>query len=78
MSRAYRPDWSTLLCRLRARTGAPLARIGREIGMQERTINRLARGEIAEPRFSQGLSLLDYAADTLDPSDWAHIRGARR
>lgn len=74
MTATYRPDWSALLNRLRARSQAPLARIGRQINMDERTINRLARGEIAEPRFSQAMQLLDIAADTLDEHDWHDIR----
>ncbi|NCD17095.1 MAG: hypothetical protein EOL91_07245 [Actinobacteria bacterium] len=74
MSAVYRPDWSALLNRLRARSQQPLAHIGRRCGMCERTINRLARGEVAEPRFSQAMQLLDIAADTLGADDWRDIR----
>jgi len=74
MSAAYRPDWSALLTRLRARSQVPLAHIAREVGMDERTINRLARGEIREPRFSSAMKLLDIAADALCDTDWHNIR----
>lgn len=74
MTAAYRPDWSALLNRLRARSNTPLAQIGKRVGMCERTINRLARGEVAEPRFSQAMQLLDIAADTLGADDWRDIR----
>ncbi|NCC41507.1 MAG: hypothetical protein EOM21_19195, partial [Gammaproteobacteria bacterium] len=74
MTHQYRPDWAALLCRLRTRTGTPLARIAPRVGMCEKTINRLARGEVAEPRFTAGLALLDLAADALDPEDWPAIR----
>ena len=70
----YSPDWSALLNRLRARSQTPLAAIGRRIGMEERTINRLARGEIREPRFSHAMQLLDLAADALGERDWHDIR----
>lgn len=77
----YRVDWSELLCRLRARTGRPLAWVARNVaGMDERSINRLARGDSTgeQLRFQQGLRLLDYAADHLQPEDWARIRGGMR
>jgi hypothetical protein len=73
MTTAYRLDWSVLLNRLRARSNTPLTQVGKRVGMCERTINRLARGEIAEPRFSQAMQLLDLAADNLDPRDWHDI-----
>lgn len=74
MTHPYRPDWSALLNRLRARSAIPLARTAEQVGMDERTINRLARGEIREPRFSQGLHLLDLAAEVVSPTDWHDIR----
>jgi hypothetical protein len=44
--------------------------------MDEATINRLARGEIKEPRFGAGLRLLDLAADYLPPDEWNRVRQA--
>jgi hypothetical protein len=38
------------------------------------TINRLARGEVADPHFSQGLRLLDLAADYLTAEEWDRVR----
>lgn len=76
MSAVYRPDWSALLNRLRARSQQPLAHIGRRCGMCEPTINRLARGEIHEPRFGPGLRLLDLAVDYLTPEEWSRVRQA--
>lgn len=72
---AYRIDWMALLLRVRAVTGRSLAAVAREVGMEERTVNRLARGEIAEPRLSAGLALLDLAADWLSVDDWRAVRG---
>lgn len=67
-------DWSELLVRLRARAG-PLSRIARQVGMDVLAINKLARGEVYEPKFSHGIMLLDIAADHLTPDDWHAVRG---
>lgn len=67
-------DWTTLLPLLRRHV--PLTRIGDTVGMDEATINRLARGEIQEPRFGAGLRLLDLAADYLPPDEWNRVRQA--
>lgn len=67
-------DWTLLLPLLRRR--ASLSRIGDTVGIDEATINRLARGEIKDPRFSQGLRLLDLAADVLTPEEWERVRKA--
>ena len=52
-------DWTMLLPLLRRR--ASLTRIGDTAGIDEATINRLARGAIKDRRFSQGLCLVDCA-----------------
>lgn len=71
----YNVNWSEMMARLRARSGRPLAHVARSVAaMDERTINRLARGEVREPRFSQGMALLDFAADYLTPDDWRAVR----
>ena len=62
---AYAVDWPCLLGQLRARSRRPLAHWGRLCGIDERTMNRLARGEISEPRYSAALVLLDAANDVL-------------
>ena len=67
-------DWTMLLPLLRRHM--PLARIGAATGMCEMTINRLARGDIREPKFSAGLRLLDIAADLLSAEEWQRVRQA--
>ena len=67
-------DWTVLLPLLRRRV--PLNQLGDQIGMDERTINRLARGEIKDPRFGQGVRLLDLAVDLLDADEWRRVRQA--
>ncbi len=51
-------DWQTVTLNLRA-AGCPLAKIKSGARMDDQTIHRLQRGEIEEPRFSQGVRLLD-------------------
>lgn len=58
------------------RRRVPLNQLGDQIGMDERTINRLARGEIKDPRFGQGVRLLDLAVDYLTPDEWNRVRQA--
>lgn len=65
-------DWTTLLPILRRYR--PLAHIGKEVGLSWQTINQLARGEVADPHFSQGMRLLDMAADYLTAEEWERVR----
>jgi len=65
-------DWATLLPILQSYRR--LAHIGAEAGMSEKTINRLKRGEIWDPHFSQGLRLLDLAVDYLTAEEWARVK----
>lgn len=51
-------NWSQVVCNIRANY-KPLATVAREIDSTERHLNRLARGEVQEPRFNTGLKLLD-------------------
>lgn len=67
-------DWPLLLSRLRARSGIAIAKFADDAGMDEKTINRLARGEINQPRFDQGVMILDLCADYLTDADWNEIR----
>lgn len=66
-------DWPLLLALLRKHAG-PLARLARLARLDERTINRLARGDVAQPRFDQGVLLLDLARDHLPADDWHRVR----
>ena len=52
-------NWQTLA--VTARRYAALSRVAKECDMQWQHINRLARGETAEPRFNSGLRLLAWA-----------------
>lgn len=70
-------DWPLLLVYLRKHNG-PLSRLAPRVGMCEKTINRLARGEIAEPRFSAGVALLDVAYECLPPEDWRQFAQSSR
>ena len=68
-------DWPLLLALLRRRAG-PLARVAPNARMDEKTINNIARGDVAQPRFDQGVLLLAVAADYLNHDDWARVRRA--
>lgn len=71
----YNVDWCELLLRVRNRSDRSLAWIARTVAaMDERTINRLSRGESIEPKWSQGMALLDFAADYLTDQDWIAVR----
>lgn len=71
---SYRVDWQLLLNLLRSRSGKPLAKFGQPCRMCPLTINRLARGEVLQPRWDAGMMLLDIAADHLLPDDWRRVR----
>lgn len=59
-------DWQRLCLNLRLKQ--PLAVYAREIGCDEKTLHRLANGDVSEPRFSIGLELLNKHVD-LFPED---------
>lgn len=50
-------DWQQVVLNLRSY--APLSRVAKELGIDWQALNRLVRGETAEPRFETGLRLLD-------------------
>jgi transcriptional regulator with XRE-family HTH domain len=66
-------DWQTLTLSLRQHY-KPLELVADEIGMSRQHINRLARGEVAEPRFNTGVKLLDLAYDVLPPEQFMRCR----
>lgn len=74
MSRATIVDWQLLVLMLRRRSGLTYTRIGRQCTSDERHIGNLARGDVAEPRFSTAVQLLDLAADHLNETDWRQVR----
>jgi hypothetical protein len=51
-------DWQKVVLNIR-RHYKSLHRVAREIQSNERHLNRIARGEVNEPRFNTGLRLLD-------------------
>ncbi len=53
-----RIDWQRVALNIRA-SGMPLSRAAKLVGCNERHINRLARGEVQQPRFDTGCRLLD-------------------
>ena len=55
-------DWQQVVLDLRTHYG-PLSKVAKEVGSDERHINRLARGEVDEPRFSVGVRLADLWHD---------------
>ena len=55
-------DWSIVCNHLRARY-KPLSTIGKEIGSDWQHLNRLARGEVVQPRINVGIKLLDLHFD---------------
>lgn len=65
-------DWQLVANMLRRH--APLAEIERQIGMARGSLNRIARGEADEPKFSTGMALLDYAHDVLPPDQFERAR----
>ena len=54
-------DWQ--LVTLDLRRVRPLSSLARRVGSNERHLNRLARGEVNQPRFNTGLALLDAHLD---------------
>lgn len=52
----------------------PLERVAAELGINRQHINRLARGDVEQPRFNTGMKLLDLAYDVLPPEQFARIK----
>jgi hypothetical protein len=55
-------DWQIVCLNLRANY-KPLSQVAKEIGSDWRHLNRLARGEVNQPRFDTGMRLLDLHYD---------------
>ena len=58
------PDWQRICLDIRTHY-APLSRVAKEVGSDERHLNRLARGEVQQPRFMTGVKLLDLHFDCM-------------
>jgi hypothetical protein len=50
-------------CALELRRHHPYRELARLVGMDKGAVGRLARGEMAEPKFSHGVALLDLHTD---------------
>lgn len=66
-------DWQQLTISLRQHY-KPLERVADELGISRQHINRLARGEVIEPRFNSGIRILDLAHDVLPDSEFIKAR----
>lgn len=55
-------DWHRLALNLR-QAGKPLTQASRDAGLHTGYVAQLARGELVEPKFSDGLALLNLHAD---------------
>jgi hypothetical protein len=55
-------NWQRITLNLR-RHYKPLAQVAKEVGSDWRHLNRLARGEVKQPRFDTGMRLLDLHHD---------------
>jgi hypothetical protein len=56
-------NWSLLVCKLRKVKS--LRAISKELGIKQDHLTRLARGDVAEPKFSNAVKLLDYYYDNV-------------
>ncbi|MHB8392178.1 MAG: hypothetical protein ACYDBH_21805 [Acidobacteriaceae bacterium] len=65
-------DWQLLALKLRRH--APLEHISKEIGRHPSWLSHIARGEVTEPKFSDGIKLLDYASDHLPAEELKQCR----
>ena len=57
-------NWQKVCWNLRTNY-KPLSRVAKEVGSDWRHINRLARGEVEQPRFLTGVKLLDLHIDVM-------------
>ena len=57
-------DWQRVCLNLRTHY-KPLSTVAKEVGSDWRHLNRLARGEVHQPRFDTGVRLLDLHYDVM-------------
>ena len=50
-------DWQRVMLNIRS-CGVPLAQLRKFTKMDDRTLQRIARGEVREPKFAQGVAIL--------------------
>ena len=66
-------DWMLLTILLRKHY-KPLSKIGNEVGSDWSHLNRLARGEVNQPKFSVGVMLLDLGYDHIPPDLFLRVK----
>jgi len=66
-------DWSLLTILLRKHYKG-LTAVSKEVGSDWAHINRLARGEVRQPRFDTGMKLLDLAYDHLPAEEFNRVK----
>jgi len=66
-------NWNLLVLLLRKHYGKSLSAIARELDLSGVHLRRIARGEVAEPRFNSGIRLLDLAYDELPPDELKRV-----
>lgn len=66
-------DWQ-LLCLLLRKYYKPLSTVAKEADSDWRHLNRLARGEVEQPRFNTGVRLLDLAYDVLPEDEFKRVK----
>lgn len=59
-------DWPGLVLAIRS-AGVTLDHASTELGKHRKWLGQIARGEVIEPSFSDGVRLVDYAYDLLGP-----------
>ena len=66
-------DWSALVVMLKHRGAYTNDRLGRAVGSDWRHIGRLARGEVEQPGFAQGIRLITLAQRHLMTDEWDKV-----
>lgn len=64
-------DWQRVM--LNIRRHVPLAQLRGLVGMDDRTIQRIARGEVKEPKFAQGVAILHVHKRLCPAEHEAHV-----
>lgn len=67
-------DWQ--MCVVKLRKHMTYCSIASKVSACHKHIERIARGDINEPRFNTGVRLLDLAHDVLSEDDFRSIRQA--
>jgi len=70
-------DWQQVCLNLRAHFG-PMSKVGPVVGADPDTLNRMARGSTAEPKFAAGVNLLDLHYATCPDKHGPAIMKVRR